>query len=376
MKLLHKLLITLDFNRSTEHVVANSIMIAKRFNSQVTLMHVIKNEAYSSFYINIIKDSCALKLNDIADRIRAEGIEVADIKLEIGEPFEKIILEAQNNEYNVIIAGSGNKKTEDVYKLGTTVEKIMRKNQIPLWVVKDNDIKEINRILCPVDFSDASHRALNNAIKLADKFNAELTILNVYSPVNIFTTRFEVDNANENALRKTKQEEDFHNFLKQFNLAGIKHKVEIKEGEVSYEILDYIKSNNIDLLLMGTTGKTGLSRLLMGSVTEKVTREVPCSFITTKAQDITDNYFESNLSSIESIINSAKLSVKQKNYERALEKYGIALKQYPDNIPVIIGLIEINKLAGNDNQVKLFKEYAQEVVRRLWGEEYLDKFNF
>ncbi|MBN1117957.1 MAG: hypothetical protein JXA77_12165 [Bacteroidales bacterium] len=68
----------------------------------------------------------------------------------------------------------------------------------------------------------------------------------------------------------------------------------------------------------------------MGSVTEKVSREMRCSFITTKAIDITDSYFESNLESVESILNSDKESFTKKNYESAIEKYTIALKQYPD----------------------------------------------
>jgi tetratricopeptide (TPR) repeat protein len=188
--------------------------------------------------------------------------------------------------------------------------------------------------------------------------------------------RFEVDNEKENKTLKRKQEKEFNSFLKQFQLDGIKHNIEVRNGEPYLEILKYIKSNNIDLLLMGTTGKTGLSRLLMGSVTEKVTRELPCSFITTKSKDITDSYFESNLKSIESILNSARSSFKEKQYENALEKYTIALKQYPDSIPIILGLIEVNKALGNDGQVSHYQEYAQEVVKRVWGNEFLEKLGF
>jgi tetratricopeptide (TPR) repeat protein len=125
---------------------------------------------------------------------------------------------------------------------------------------------------------------------------------------------------------------------------------------------------------MGTTGKTGLSRLLMGSVTEKVIRELPCNFITTKSKDITDNYFDSNLKSIESLINSAKKSLEGKDFERALEKYTIALKQYPDNLPIILGIIETYKAMGNVNKVNSYRDYAREVVKRIWGEKYLTDF--
>jgi len=376
MKLLENILSTIDFSDCSKKVVENSIYLAKKFNSQVTLMHVIKNGSLSKDLKEIVKESLEEKLTKISNDIEAEGVHVRNILVEFGVPFEKIIHEAQQNDYNVIVAGAGSNKDNGVYKLGTTVQKLMRKNQIPLWVVKDEDFKGIGKIICPVDTSDASARALSNAIVLSDKFDAELTILNIYSPINVFSTRFEVDNFQENATHKARQEKDLYAFLENFSLKNINHTIEIIDGEPYIEILNHIKARDTDLLLMGTTGKEGLSKLLMGSVTEKVTREVPCSFITTKAKDITHNYFESNLQSVESILNSAKDAFNKKQYDKALEKYNIALKQHPDNIPVIMGLINTYKAIGNKEQTGYFKDYARDVVNRIWGDEYLDKFEF
>lgn len=375
MKLLKNILVTIDFSESSKYVIENSIRLAEKFHSQITLMHVIADEKISSEILKMYTESVKLKLENISSTIKSKGIEVNKIIIEKGVPFEKIILEAQNNEYNVIIAGSGNKEKQEAYKLGTTVEKIVRKNQIPVWVVKNEDLKEIHKIICPVDFSDASKRALNNAITLAHKFGAELLIMNVFIPVNYSSMRFEVDNASENKELKKKQEKNLNEFLEQFDFSHIKYRIEIKEGEPFLEILKGIMKNKIELLVMGTTGKTGLSRLLMGSVTEKVIREVPCNFITTKSVDITDNYFDSNLKSIESILSSARKSFEKKDFEHALEKYHIALKQYPDNIPVILGIIETYEAIENKTKAEYYKVYGREVVKRIWGDKYLVYFN-
>lgn len=80
---------------------------------------------------------------------------------------------------------------------------------------------------------------------------------------------------------------------------------EIKSGDPAVEILRYIKSHMVELLINGTTGKTRVKLLLMGGFTEKVIRELPCSFITTRAKNITDNYFESNLITLESPMKTA-----------------------------------------------------------------------
>jgi hypothetical protein len=174
---------------------------------------------------------------------------------------------------------------------------------------------------------------------------------------------------------KRSHENGFKEFLKNFNLYKTNHKTELLVGEPYLQILKYIKSNKVDLLCMGTTGKTGLSRLLMGSVTEKVTREFPCSFITTKAIDLTKSYFESNLTSIESIIKTAKALYDNHKYKQALEKYMIGLKQHPENIPLIKGLIETNKALGDHKKVEHYKAYAKDVIIRIWGEEYINKFD-
>lgn len=78
-------------------------------------------------------------------------------------------------------------------------------------------------------------------------------------------------------------------FIKEFDLDGVVHKIEIKSGKADEKILNAIKNQHIDLLIMGTNGRTGLSSFFMGSVTEKVIREMPCSFITIKKNDVNKN---------------------------------------------------------------------------------------
>lgn len=376
MKLLQNILTTIDFSKASEKVIDKSILLAKKFSSNITLLFVIPDRTLSDKTKQIVYESVHNKLCEIADKIKADGVSVKEIIIKEGIPFEEIINESHRKEYNVIIAGGGEKQEEDTYKLGTTVVKLMRKNQVPLWVVKNKSIKKIKKIVCPVDFSDASKRALDNAITISTKFNAQLDIITVFTPTYINSPWYKVDKEEENANMRSSHESGFTEFLKNFNLYETNHKTELLVGEPYIQILKYIKSNKVDLLCMGTTGKTGLSRLLMGSVTEKVTREFPCSFITTKAMDLTKSYFESNLTSIESIIKTAKALFDNHKYELALEKYMIGLKQHPENIPLIKGLIETNKALGNNKKVEHYKSYAKDVITRIWGEEYIDKFDF
>lgn len=116
------------------------------------MLHVASEENVSEETIKFIEQSIYSKLVELKGQISKEGVSVSDILIEKGVAFEKIIQVAQERNVNVIVAGSGSKDSNDNFKLGTTVEKLMRKNQIPLWVVKNKDVQPISNITCPVDF--------------------------------------------------------------------------------------------------------------------------------------------------------------------------------------------------------------------------------
>lgn len=377
MKLLQDILVATDFTESSDRAIKTSILLAKKFKSRITLMHVALEESVSDDTRVLIEQSINNKLADIKEKISKDDVYVSEVISEKGVAFEKIIQVAQGKNVNLIMVGSGSKDSNDNFKLGTTAEKLIRKNQIPVWVVKNEEVvNPVSKILCPVDFSDASLRAFLNAITIAEKFNSEISIVHVFEPVTITSARFSVDEEEENRKRKQNKEKELNNFINNYKPDNITCNIQLLMGDPVVEIFKAIKNNESDLLIMGTTGKTGLSKLLMGSVTEKVTRELPCSFITTKARDITDNYLESNLSAIESILVPAKKLLKEKKFEQAVEKFIIGIKQFPDNIPLIQGIISSYKALGDNNKAKYYQNYGRQIVKRLWGNDYLDIIKF
>jgi nucleotide-binding universal stress UspA family protein len=371
VKLLQKILVPVDFNESSQRAIDTAVMLARSFHSHISLLHVLSPGNISQDAQALLEAYTREKLEAMAASIRENGVASSDYLIRQGIPFETIIDVAQYSDFNVIVAGAGNKRDDESFQLGTTAEKLMRKNQVPLWVVKNNDPLTIQSILCPVDFSDASARALGNAITLADVFQAKLTVLNVYQPIEVLSPRFNIDPVAENKQRSRRQEKEFEAFLNDFKLDRVNHEILTLEGEPHAEILKLIQERKIELLVMGTVGRSGLSRLLMGSVTEKVTRNVPCSFITTKARDLTHSFLESSIRNVEEILHAAVRQLEEGDAEAAAELYVTGLRQYPDNIPLLKGLIATYESTGNKPMAEQYRRHAEEVLRRTWGEEYL-----
>jgi len=133
----------------------------------------------------------------------------------------------------------------------------------------------IKKILYPTDFSSFSTQAYFHAIALAEKHGASLTILYVYVPG--------VTGPNDEK-GPPPDKQYWQAMLEQIRPMDPNIPVThiLVEGDPATEIVRLAYDAGMDLIVMGTHGRTGLERLLMGSVAEKVMRESPCSVLVVK----------------------------------------------------------------------------------------------
>src|SRR5690554_5931104 len=308
-------------------------------------------------------------LNEVKEVFRKEGIEVKEPVIEYGKPVDVILKMAIKEDVNLILTGSGSKKNKEKFKRGNTAERLMRQSDKPIWIVKSDKENKLKSILCPVDFAGPSHCALKNAILLSKFFNAKLTILGVYEQYENSSPRFEVDLKEENAQRLKQFETEMHEFISEFDLSGIDCKIDIKAGFAHKQILKSIKKNEHDLLVMGTHGRSGIKRFVMGSVTEKVTREVPCSFITTKSEDVFQIKYDDEIKEIEAHYKNANNLFKNGFHKDAIGQYLICLQINSVHIPSMFKLAKVFKIIDDHIKAKHFSDMANEVLTSLWDDE-------
>jgi nucleotide-binding universal stress UspA family protein len=282
METLGKILVPIDVNTDCKEQISSAIKIAKAYKSGVILMYVISDQQLKEDIKLIIEKSASELLNKAKDSFEAEGIEVAEAIIKCGNIVEIIAQKANANEVNLIVIGENEAHKRAKYRLSAKSEQIIRASEVPVYLTGQKSKTTMTNILCPVDFSEPSKRALSSAILLAKKFNANLTILNIFESIEYISYRINIDIEAENNIRLERAQKEMEAFMKEFDLEGVNHTIQIESGEANEKILKMIEDQNIDLLLMGTNGRTGLSGLIMGSVTQKVIREIPCSFITVK----------------------------------------------------------------------------------------------
>ncbi len=146
-------------------------------------------------------------------------------------------------------------------------------------------IQNVKKILAPIDFSDFSLEAMRGAWELANDIGAEMHLVHVVAPLSnyiplplVIDAERQGEFAREAAMVEQVEEELARIKKTEF---GDSKKVTIAalKGAPVDTLIEYAKSQNIDLIALATHGRTGAEHLLIGSVAEKLARLAPCSVL-------------------------------------------------------------------------------------------------
>lgn len=140
---------------------------------------------------------------------------------------------------------------------------------------------KVSHILCPTDFSEGARRALIYAAALAEHAGAHLTVAHAWGgtpPASLFG-----DAAAATVVHAEERDEEVERLnvsVAAFRAQGIKLATVALEGAPVPTLLSLINEEAVDLLVMGTHGRSGFERWILGSVTEKLLRKAPCPVLT------------------------------------------------------------------------------------------------
>ena len=148
----------------------------------------------------------------------------------------------------------------------------------------------MKKILVTTDLSDGSQVAFAAAKEQANAFNASLTLLAIIEDpaqaAMIYALDFPVQPDSEvQSQLEEKLLGDLDTYATEhFDGLAVDKRVIAANGPVHSEIISFAREENIDLIVMSTHGRTGLSRMIIGSITERVVREAPCPILTIPGQ--------------------------------------------------------------------------------------------
>ncbi|MCK6547580.1 universal stress protein [Myxococcota bacterium] len=313
MEPIRRILVPVDFSECSREALHRAIAFARPFHASLDVLHVWMVPAYVSPTLAIqiaqTKDTTTLEAigREEAEEQMSRFLESierpTDVPItptvEAGEPLGVVL--ARSKDADLVIAGTHGRTGLSHFLLGSVAEKIVRLSEKPVLTIRsltghpDAPTQKIaknlqfppKRILVPVDFSSSSKLALEAALSVQTMLGAKVEVLHAVTHVPIEGAELLVSGyAGESKTpfrewARSRADEEMKAFLASVK-GGERADVRVLLGEPVATVLEESTSGRYDLVVIGTHGRTGVSRLIMGSVAERIVRRSPCPVLTVR----------------------------------------------------------------------------------------------
>lgn len=282
MRDFQSILFATDFRSGADDALDATARLATAVRGEVTALHVLEplsGAAAVHFYHHQISEQL---MQNTSQAFAAQGVTLAGTQLPSGAVVDTIARASEGADLTIVGAGQRNERGEFV--LGPNIEAIVSHATRSTLVIRPGEPRlGYQRILCAVDHSKSSALALRHAIRLAELFQGSVTVLSVIPDVSWLVAAVETGRVVDVQADHAKQwTQEFDEFLGQFDFAGVPWKRELGAGVTHDVILAKTASENADLLVLGSTGRSLVARILLGSTTRRILRRLPCSLLTVK----------------------------------------------------------------------------------------------
>ena len=283
-----KLLCATDFSPGAQKAMQVAIRLANEEDAELVIVHAW--DAPTGFGAELpVPTDVAQQLSDDAvggleaavHDARAAGAKRVTSQLFAGTPWSTLVDVLDDPSFDLVVMGTHGRTALSRIVLGSVAEKVVRHSPCSVLVVRpDAQPAPFKHVLCPIDFSEYSQQALKLAGELSRRNAAALTLLSVVE-INFYTGRrpahyiHYLDRTARELLHKSAAE------LETTLSTPVTTRCSI--GSPGGQILALLDDDrSIDLVVMGSHGRTGIARAFIGSVAEKVVRHAGCPVLVTR----------------------------------------------------------------------------------------------
>lgn len=237
--------------------------------------------------VRSVEDLAAEVLDQIVADARQRGV-TADRVVRIGSPDDELAKLACEGHYDLLVVGTRSRNKATRMLFGSTAQKLIRTAPGAVWIVKPDAVREIREIAIATDLSEGARPALAAAVDVSRALSAKLYVVHAVDMAELSYLLMAGVPASEISAARTRMLEEAEVAVQQ-QLAATDYrtlphgvKIELIEGSPDEAIPKFVTDNEIDILVIGTHGRRGVSRLVMGNTAERILPTVNCSVIAVK----------------------------------------------------------------------------------------------
>jgi nucleotide-binding universal stress UspA family protein len=355
-----------DFHPACQEAAVEAVCrLATVFDSRVVLFHVVEPLPLWPTSHQPNRELATEPMAELAEELESRGIKIADSSIGVGPGAATILRRAQEVAADLIVLGAGDHPSADAFRVGPTTAAVMLHAHQPVVAARPGEPPpRFENVLCPVDHSPASRRGLNNAIQLARRLKSRLLVLSVLPPVPWAAPVGEMGVVEMNTIQhEMAWKEEFNRFLAGTDFTGVNWSRELRKGVAAREIVAAAREHKADTIIMGSMGRTGLSRMLMGSVTRRVLQQMPCSVLTVKQEDMVEQLFEHDLEHMRLLLAEGRALMEHRANAAAAAKFRQVLAHNPFHIAALEALADACDGLGENKEAARCRDRAAKLKK-------------
>lgn len=265
------ILVPTDGSEHAHRAAEHALYIADMYGSSLHAVHVTEQEGAD-------EDELSERAERVLADVEATAGDPSRVRTAVlnGDPTDAIIGYADEFDVDLLAMGTHGRTGVNRYVAGSVTESVLRRAAVPVLTARATERSLLedgyDDILVPTDGSEAAAAALEHAITIGDTVDATLHAVNVVADGSArasprFTLPSEMLTEFESIGEAATEE-----FADRARDAGLDAVTVVREGSAAKSLLSYIDDEGIDLVTMGTQGRTGIDRYLLGSTTERLIR--------------------------------------------------------------------------------------------------------
>ena len=279
MLTIRRILFPTDFSDGAARAFPQAAHLADWHDAELHVVHVAGPEDEADATLPVSLDTLQGWLGQPSDSFSLDALSIVQNQVEADAPPARLVAYAEDQDIDLVVMGTHGRRGVRRMLLGSVTEEVVRKAPCPVLTVRtdaeEEDPKQaVRRILVPVDFSEASEVAVQHATEIAKTYGAELDLLHVVEEV-VYPSAYGVEPPYVPSSNVVARVEKALGTMAREDIGYDNVQVSARIGYAPATILDYVESNDVDLIVLATHGRTGLDRMLLGSVAERVIRQAP-----------------------------------------------------------------------------------------------------
>jgi nucleotide-binding universal stress UspA family protein len=274
-----KILLATDGSEEAELAARTAADLAGKTGSELHVVHVLVlppetlHDPFGTDAREEFEKRGRARIDELVERIEASGGEVGGAHFRVGSPAAEIVAQAEELGVGMVVLGSRGLGAMRRALMGSVSDSVVRHAPCPALVVRGESLAFPTKILLATDGSEEANLAASTAAELAKGTDSELHVVHVGSfvPTFLAATEEEPGQAAREA-RKTLDDE-----VGRIEAAdGTVARAHLRFGGAPEEVVTLAEDIGVGLIVMGSRGRGGIRRALMGSVSERVVRHAHC----------------------------------------------------------------------------------------------------